>query len=116
LTDDEFKQRLRDFGGTPALILDDDQLMARALPILRADFVLIERYLAEPQARVSCPITVFAGIADPGTPPATIAAWQPRTTAAYRVVTVDAGHFFLESHRAQLISEIARDLSLSEAR
>jgi medium-chain acyl-[acyl-carrier-protein] hydrolase len=114
LTDDEFKQRLRDFGGTPAMILEDDQLMAVALPILRADFILVERYLVEPQARVSCPVTVFAGAAYLGTPPVAIAAWQLRTTAACRVVELDAGHFFLDSHRARLISEVARDLALAD--
>ena len=111
LTDDEFRQRLREFGGTPPLILDDHHLMARALPILRADFVLTERYRVEPQARVSCPVTVFAGTADVSTPPPTIAAWELRTTAACRVVELDAGHFFLDSHRAQLLREIAYDVA-----
>src|SRR5215831_646593 len=84
LSDDDFKQRLRELGGTPREILADDELMARVLPIVRADFALIERYQVEPQLRVSCPITVFAGRADTGAPPAVAAAWRLRTTAAFR--------------------------------
>jgi medium-chain acyl-[acyl-carrier-protein] hydrolase len=111
LTDDDFKQRLRELGGTPPEILADDELMARVLPVVRADFVLIERYQVAPQTRVSCPITVFAGVDDPGASPVAAAAWGLRTTAVCRLVELDAGHFFLESHRAELFREIGRDLA-----
>jgi surfactin synthase thioesterase subunit len=88
--------------------------MERVLPIVRGDFVLVERYHVDPSIRVSCPITVFAGVDDPGAHPAAAAAWQLRTTSSCRLVELDAGHFFLDSHRAQLIGEIARDLCLAE--
>jgi medium-chain acyl-[acyl-carrier-protein] hydrolase len=106
LTDLQFKQRLRELGGTPPEILADDDLMAVILPVVRADFVLIEQYRAEPQARVACPITVFAGIDDPGASPSSAAAWELRTTAACRVIELEAGHFFLDSHRTSLMREI----------
>jgi surfactin synthase thioesterase subunit len=32
--------------------------------------------------------------------------------AAWRMVDLDASHFFLDSHRAEVIREIARDLAL----
>lgn len=111
LTDAELKQRLRDLGGTPPEILADDELMVRALPVVRADFMLIEQYRAEPRSRVSCPITVFAGMDDPGASPSAAATWQLHTSAACRVVELEAGHFFLESHRALLIREIGHDLA-----
>ncbi|HWU88426.1 MAG TPA: alpha/beta fold hydrolase [Kofleriaceae bacterium] len=111
LSDDDFKQRLRELGGTPPEVLADAGLMARVLPVVRADFTLIERYQVAPQTRVSCPITVFAGVDDPGTSPATAAAWELRTTAACRLVELDAGHFFLDSHRAELFRELGRDLA-----
>ena len=85
--------------------------MTRALPIVRADFVLVERYRVESHAQVSCPITVFAGIADPGASPAEAAAWALRTTAAYRMVELEAGHFFLNSHRDALLAEIRAELA-----
>jgi surfactin synthase thioesterase subunit len=111
LTDDEFKQRLRDLGGTPSEILDDAELMARVVPVVRADFVLLEQYRVEPQSRVSCPVTVFSGIDDPGASPIAAAAWELRTTAACRIVELEAGHFFLDSHRDLLVREIGRDLA-----
>jgi surfactin synthase thioesterase subunit len=111
LTDDEFKQRLRDLGGTPPQLLANDELMVRVLPLVRADFVLIERYRVEPDIRVSCPITVFAGIDDDRASPTALSAWALRTTGRYRQIDLDAGHFFLESHRAQIHAEITRDLA-----
>jgi surfactin synthase thioesterase subunit len=111
LTDPEFKQRLRELGGTPTEILDDGELMARVLPIVRGDFTLVERYQVDPSTRVSCPITVFAGRSDPAGAPAATAAWQLRTTASCRVVELDAGHFFLESHRDVLLREVLHDLA-----
>lgn len=111
LSDAELIQRLRELGGTPAEILDDPDLMARLLPVVRADFELIEGYRGQPTDRVACPITVFAGLDDAGASPTHAAAWQLRTHAACRMVELEAGHFFLESHRDVLRAEIARDLA-----
>jgi medium-chain acyl-[acyl-carrier-protein] hydrolase len=107
LGDVQLRQRLRDLGGTPPEIVADDDLMALVLPVGRADLVLIEQYRVEPDARVACPITVFAGVDDRGASPSCAAAWELRTTAACRVIELDAGHFFLESHRMSLMREIS---------
>ena len=112
LTDDEFRQRLRALGGTPLAILDDDDLMARVMPIVRADFVLIEGYRAAPRSCVGCPVTAFAGVDDPRASPSDAAAWELSTTAAFRLVELDAGHFFVDSHRSDLLREIRRDLAV----
>ncbi len=85
--------------------------MARILPIVRADFVLIEDYRVEPRTRVTCPVTVFAGVSDPGASPSAAAAWELCTSAACRMVELEAGHFFLDSHRSDLLREIRRDLA-----
>jgi len=111
LSDGEFKHRLRALGGTPAVILDDDDVMAHVMPVVRADLVLTESYRVEPHTQVACPITVFSGRADPDASPIAAATWQSRTTRAFRMIEVDAGHFFLDSHRGVLIHEIARELA-----
>jgi surfactin synthase thioesterase subunit len=112
LTDAELTQRIAPLGGTPQAILAEDELMQRALRIVRADLVMIEGYRIGPDARVACPITVLAGLHDPIAPPLVAAGWQRRTMAASRMVELDAGHFFLGSHRAEVIREIVRDLAL----
>ena len=111
LSDAELTQRLRNLGGTPPEILEHRELMERVIPIVRGDFVLVEQYQVDPSIRVSCPITVFAGIHDPGAAPGAAAAWQLRTTSSCRIVELDAGHFFLDTHRDLLLREILRELA-----
>jgi surfactin synthase thioesterase subunit len=113
LTDDDFKQRLRYLGGTPPKVLANDDLMARVLPVLRADFSLIEQYRVEPGLRISAPLTVFTGAGDRGltASDAVVAAWRERTAARSRIIELDAGHFFLDTHRADLLREIVADLT-----
>ncbi|MEZ4362898.1 MAG: alpha/beta fold hydrolase [Kofleriaceae bacterium] len=111
LDDAEFLARLRELGGTPVEILEDEELMARVLPVVRADFVLVERYRAAPHAQVAVPLTVLRGSHDPGVSAANAERWQLRTSAAYRHVEVPGGHFFLEPQRAMVISEVLRDLA-----
>jgi surfactin synthase thioesterase subunit len=113
LTDDDFKQRLRALGGTPPHVLDNDELMARALPTVRADFILIEQYRPDPGLRIPSPITVFTGADDHGltASDAVVDAWRDRTTAGARILELDAGHFFVDSHRDHLHREIVADLA-----
>lgn len=110
LTDEEFRQRLRVLGGTPVEILEDDDLMARALPVVRADFVLVERYRAAPHAQVTVPITVLRGERDIMVDLRDAERWQLRTNAAFRLLEVPGGHFFLEDQRALVVREVTRDL------
>jgi surfactin synthase thioesterase subunit len=112
LTDAELTRRIVALGGTPQELLAEDELMQRALPIVRADLVMIEGYRVEPEARVACPITALTGLHDPIAPPLVAAGWQRRTMAGWRMVELDAAHFFLDSHRAEVIREIVRDLGL----
>lgn len=111
LTDRELTQRLRELGGTPPEIIDDTTLMARLLPAVRADFELIEAYRGTPSDRLACPITVFAGLDDAGASPAVAAGWELRTTARCRLLELEAGHFFLDTHRDALVRQIAHDLA-----
>ena len=111
LNDDEFRVRLRTLGGTPVEILDNDELMERVLPVVRADFVLVERYRATPQAQVSVPLTVLRGTQDPGVSAADAERWQLRTSAAFRLKEIEGGHFFLEPQRQLVFSEVTRDLA-----
>ena len=43
--------------------------------------------------------------------PSAAAAWELCTSAGCRMVELEAGHFFLDSHRSELIREIGRDLA-----
>jgi medium-chain acyl-[acyl-carrier-protein] hydrolase len=111
LSDEEFRLRLRVMGGTPVEILDDDALMERALPVVRSDFILVERYRAAPHAQLSVPITVLRGEQDAMVDLSDAERWQLRTNAAFRLLEIPGGHFFLEEQRALVVREVMRDLA-----
>ena len=85
--------------------------MERVLPVVRADFVLVERYRAAPQAQLGIPLTVLRGTEDPGVSLENAERWQLRTTAAFRLKDIVGGHFFLEPQREQVFEEVRRDLA-----
>jgi medium-chain acyl-[acyl-carrier-protein] hydrolase len=110
LSDAEFQVRLRELGGTPSVILDNEELMVQVLPVVRADFILVERYRAAPQAQINAPITALRGMDDHGISIGDTERWQLRTTAAFRCLQVPGGHFFLDLQRELVTREILRDL------
>ena len=110
LPDDRFREALRDLNGTPAAVLDHDELMELMLPALRADFELTETYARAPGEPLDTPIVAFGGTSDPGVPVADLEAWGSQTRAGFRAVTLPAGHFFMESHAAELLREVRAEL------
>jgi surfactin synthase thioesterase subunit len=104
-------EELRRLGGTPAALFDEPEALALLLPIVRADFALLEGYVGRNDPRLQCPITAFAGNADPAVQLADVHAWQQHTSAAFRMVTVDEGHFFLEERREEVLAVVVAELA-----
>ena len=111
LSDAELRQELIELGGTPAAVLDDPELMALVAPMLRADFALAADLVTRLEPPLSCPVTAFAGRADTHVPLTSVERWREATSATFRMMVVDGGHFFLEAQRAIVTREIARALA-----
>jgi surfactin synthase thioesterase subunit len=97
----------RRYGGIPAEILEQPDLMALFIPVLRADLTALETYLPARRAPLSCPITVFGGADDRLTPPEHLEAWRSETSGAFQVRMYAGSHFFLNSERSRLLADIA---------
>lgn len=95
LDDCAFIGTLRELGGTPVQVLDNDELMALLMPVLRADFTLIENYLPAPGRMLSVDVTAFAGRADQSVPVETVARWRDTTTGDFELQIVEGDHFFM---------------------
>lgn len=112
LSDDGFIAEIgRRYGGIPAPILADPEMLALLLPGLRADIAALESYVHRSQPRLSCPVTVLGGMQDPTVPVADLHDWQELTTGAFRVRSFPGDHFYLNAHRAQVIGEVAAALA-----
>ena len=100
----------RRYRGIPAEILEQPDLMAVFVPILRADLTALETHLPARRAPLSCPISVFGGADDRLTPREHLEAWRSETTGAFRVSVYAGDHFFLNSERSRLLADIAATL------
>lgn len=110
LDDDDLIERLKEYDGTPPEILAHRELMDIVLPAIRADFALVENYVYEPQEPLSLPITVFAGTREKFDSAAQISGWTQETTNNCVVQWFDGGHFFIQSHRQDVINQINAEL------
>jgi len=113
LPPDAFLQELRRLNGMPAAVLACAELLEIVLPVVRADFTLVETYRYEPRPPLACPITVFGGTRDPRTTAEGLSAWRAQTTGAFEHVTVPGDHFFFDSARAEILAKVSRVLAAS---
>ena len=96
--------------GSLGTSLSHPDIRAVVLPALRADLCLLDDYHYAPGAVLDCPVTVFAGSADPSTPGDTLAAWRNATTGAFALQAFAGGHFFIETHRSEVLAALAASL------
>ena len=85
----------RCYGPLPAAVLADAELLALALPALRADVELFESYEFSPLGPLDIPISAFGGRDDPSIGVDDLEAWSEHTTAGASVTLCPGGHFFL---------------------
>jgi len=111
LPEAEFVDKLKDFNGIPQAVLREAELMRFFLPILRADFALLETYLYVDDHPLDCPITVFGGLHDVKATREELTAWHYQTKGEFRIQLFSGGHFYLHNAQGQLLRAIACDLT-----
>jgi medium-chain acyl-[acyl-carrier-protein] hydrolase len=111
LPDADFIRELSNLNGTPREALAHPELMAIMLPLLRADFEVVETYAYKPQAPLNCPIIAFGGLQDDKVSRDQLEAWRHLTTGAFSVRGLPGDHFFLHSHQGLLLRALSHELS-----
>ncbi|BAZ48614.1 erythronolide synthase [Nostoc sp. NIES-4103] len=103
----KFINALQRFQGIPESVLLNTELMQAFLPILRADFKLLETYFYRQDAALNCSITALGGTADPNVTQQELEQWREQTTSHFSLKLFAGGHFFL----SQQANFIAQDIS-----
>ena len=116
LPESEFVEELRRLGGTPAEVLENDELLRLMLPLLRADFSVTQTYSYTGGPPLDCPLTVFGGLRDKEVNRESLALWSEYTTARFSLHILPGDHFFLHSSRSDLLEIVARELEGAPAR
>jgi medium-chain acyl-[acyl-carrier-protein] hydrolase len=109
MDDGEFRRLLGDMEGTPVEVLADDELFELVLPGLRADFIHAETYAFTWPRKLAVHVTTIQGDRD-AIERAQVEAWQEQVAFPIHRERIDGGHFFIHSHRDELISRIAARL------
>lgn len=97
LPEAEFIGKVREINGTPKEVLEHPELMEVMIPLLRADFEVVETYTYEPDAPLDCPITVLGGLQDFDVPREKLEAWREQTTSAFSMRILQGDHFFINT-------------------
>jgi surfactin synthase thioesterase subunit len=98
------------YGGVPAEVLQERELLDLLLPALRADITALETFTPPETDPLTCAITAFGGDEDQLVTLEQLRAWRKYTTGAFRVRQFRGGHFYLQSEQAELLSDIAQSL------
>ena len=106
----EFIQELHRLEGTPHEILDHPELLELILPVLRADFELIQTYEYVARPRLKCPITALGGIADKDVGREQLDAWREQSSGPFRIRLFPGNHFFLQPEEKPVLRTIAEQL------
>lgn len=110
LPKNRFIAEIEKLNGTPQEILQNPELLELLLPLLRADFQLVETYRASDSGALSCPITVFSGTNDEEVALGELEQWKQHTTGRFAIYVLDGDHFFISQHSQFLIATISETL------
>ena len=94
LPEHQFWERLNELGGMPNTLNDYPELKELFLPILKADFTLLENYEPQPKNKLSIPIDVFYGDQENITAKEIIS-WELESTVRVTVEKFQGNHFFI---------------------
>lgn len=107
LPPDDFRAHVSAYGGTPDEVFDSPELAELLLPILRADFALVEQ--AIPLAPLALPVFAYAGREDAIATPALMEQWRGFTHSSFALRSFPGGHFFAHTAK-EFLATLARDL------
>lgn len=110
LPDTDFLTAISQFNGISSAVLQNAELMQIFLPIIRADFTVLESYVYTPQPPLDCPITAFGGLQDPTVSYPALSGWEEQTLASFCLHQIDGDHFFINTAKSILLNSMIESL------
>lgn len=113
LPDEEFKECILGIGGTSKEIFESTELCNIFIPVLKADYKIVEEYVYTPDRdyRFSCPITALSGSDDEGTTFDEMLEWKKYTNNEFNCCQFNGGHFFIHSQMENVLELINKSLA-----
>ncbi len=101
------------FGSLPAEALAAPELLEMMLPILRADFALLQTFPRAPHAPLPLEVVTLGGDDDPAATPERMRTWQAFARAPLREYRLPGGHFFIDEHLDDVLAILRGECSLA---
>lgn len=107
LPDDEFIAEVLSLGGTPEELLESKELMDIFIPILRADYRIVENYVyADTSTKWDFDISVLAGKDDAIVSLDDAGQWSRYSNCDCKIYEFEGGHFFINDNLKKVTSII----------
>ena len=107
MSDDELRASLRRFGGMPVEVLENPRAMRVFLPVLRADYSVVDTYNYEAQEPLRCPIHLFVGTEDPSVSSKGLGGWRRETSASATTHSFTGSHFFFQDEEPGFLAAVS---------
>ncbi len=98
------------YNGIPAAVLQEPDLLALFLPVLRANFELIETHDYQSEDLLDCPVLAFGGLSDPTVNSAEINAWGELTHNTFQYFMFPGDHFFVQNHQPAILQILSKNI------
>lgn len=107
-----FRLKIKELGGSPDEVLNNDALMELFEPILRNDFFAHETYRYQQAEKLNIPITAMHGDGEEFTDEE-VEAWGNETSSRFRKITFEGDHFFIFKYWKEIAGIISSEISPS---
>ena len=91
-------------------VIENQELLELFLPMIQADFRVVESYIYDEAPPLACPITVFGGTKDQEITREEFVSWYRHTDNAFTLHMFEQGHLFLRSEQARIVQTLEHDL------
>lgn len=111
MPDDKFLEEIIKYGGTPKEILEHKELLNIFIPILKADYRILDDYtFAGRTDKFNFDITVLTGTQDDEVEMNDLEEWSKYTKKGYRYHQFEGGHFFINQYAEDITDIINKTL------
>lgn len=112
LSYEKFKNIIRNNGGTPEAIMNNDEWMEVLIPRVRADYEICDTAPVDaPERKLYSPLVAFGGMTDSLVNNEQFNAWKTKTSGHYSSYLFPGGHFFIQSCYQQVMQSIQQVIS-----
>lgn len=105
LSDSQFIEMLNDIQGASAESLSNPELRTLMLPILRADFSVIDTYQSHFKGKIPTTVSIFAGRYD-RIDRQTLESWSANFSYNTGIHWIEGDHFFIDQNPQAVLSEL----------